>query len=718
MKKEVKIKYSTFVILFLVLNILITYVVTTEFLNKYITTFEYTWIGVVNSIIGNLSFLLIILFFIHLFARNIKTRIISLIVASFVLSGSLFWVNTFNRYYGTAFTISVFSIFKNPAAGFGLTIFFESMREMITYYRIILFIPFIVLLIVFLVNRKKINGFSSLKPINFVKSILSVSVLFLINIVLFSSSLKGTTILESAKSAYATQNMGIYNFIFLDAVGFDFAAKEDIDQNDIIIELDKFNKNKDEYINILDNKKYKKEVLKKDVSDFSGKLVNNLTDNDSITGILEDYNLVLVHLESFNYFLLENPILRDKLPNLVALLDESYVFSNFYTTVGLGNSFDAEVSVLTGLYANGINTIGWEFDKDVAVKNYNFQSIPKLFNDKNYSTISYHGNDEIFYNRNNVHPNMFGFDEYKAKETLIKDFGKTLEELQNEYNHKSGYWLSDRITLDYLNNEIDNNLLNDEKFMKFLITMLPHTPYHYDPYHEDMKDSDMYDLEFIKELDSLSVKYFNYLKYYNESFKLFFEDVNAYGDDYIEDTNNLYNRKKTAYVFYGDHGSGLQQKDVNYLYDNELENLEIKQKLLQTLAFIYVPGEEVITKDIDGKSISFKEGLLKGNQPLLRDQVDLYRTIIDLFGLELDDKDYLFGTHGMSNEPSFALDNKSLNIITDGFITNFKNDKHLIYDINYTDLDIERIKKLIVNFKRASDYSLNNNLFQNFKNRI
>ena len=203
-----------------------------------------------------------------------------------------------------------------------------------------------------------------------------------------------------------------------------------------------------------------------------------------------------------------------------------------------------------------------------------------------------------------------------------------------------------------MNEYIQNKNELDEKFLAYNLLMMPHTPFYHDPYYPKPKETDLYSEDFIKPLDIVTIKYLNFVKYYNEIFRIMFEDVNGYGNDYEYNENNLYNHKKTAYVFYGDHGSFVKNEDVNYLLGGELTTLEIRQKLLQTLAFIYVPGDEIVEKEIDGQKVYFREGLLKGEQNLVRSQIDLYRTMVDIFDLPIKQSDFLFGVHGFSNEPS------------------------------------------------------------------
>lgn len=702
--KKAITKYYIFASLFVLFNILSTYIVTTESLNHYITTFNYTAIGVFNSFIGNLTFLLFVIFIINLFTKNLNKRAKTMLIITFILNGFLFWINIFNRFYGTQFTFKAFQIFKNPAGNFGLTIFFEAMKEIVTYFRIILFIPLILLLVVY--RRFKLNKEFKGKYVEFnfqryVSHFLTITLMLFLNLVLFTKTTHKVDIVESAKPTYASQNLGLYNYLVLNAVGFDYNIEADLDTLEIYDKLNTYNKNYDTYLNKFDNKLYNKSVKIEDIN-ITGDLIESHND-EYLTGILKDYNLSFVHLETFNYFVLENMETKKYLYNLEALLKESYVFDNFYTNVGLGNSSDAELSVLTGLYANGTSTIFWDFDELEEETNFDLQTLPKLFKEENYKTTSYHGNTGDFYNRDNVHHKMLGFDKFESRDKILNNTNLTLEEVIEKYEHDAGIWLSDRFTVEYFNDEMFNE---DEKFFNFLITMLPHTPFYYDPYNPKPKESNMYSDDFVKNVSTLSLKYFNYLKYFNEIIGLFTSDKDG----------NLHKKDKTAYIFYGDHGTSLKFDDVNYLFNNELSDLEVKQKLLQTLAFIYVPGENETTVEVsNGKKVNLYEGLLKGKQSLVRDQIDLYRTIVDLYDLNIKETDFLFGTHGMSLEPSFALDNKSLNLITDDFVSNLSNNRVHYINNQITTKEINEIKNHVAYFKKYNDYALNNNLYKDFK---
>lgn len=718
MEKKLKTTYKLYIVLFVVLNILNTFVVTTHKLNRYIVPFDYSFLGIANSIIGNAAVIIFFMLLLGTILKKPKSRVIGILVATFLLNFLLFWSNIFNRYYGTSFSIRTLSMFKNPPEGFGLSIAFEAFKELITYYRIILFIPtFVIAILAYRLIKNNI-GMIDLRKYK-IKNVLSkfflILILSMINLNVFTRSVENTEVIESAMPTYATQNIGIYQFYFLELVGFDHTQYAVNNNQDEVKEvLDSFNKNKDSYTNIIDGKTYDYNVLKRDISDISGSLIDNLNDDDSINGLLEDYNLVLIHLESFNHFLLEVEETRLQLPNLTAILEESYVFNNFYTNVGIGNSFDAEIAVLTGLNANGTSTLAWEFDEERLEKNFNFQTIPKLFNKEGYKTVSTHGNTNLFYNRGIVHPKMFGFNEMYFREEFITNNGfletevtEALDYLGNLVNHHAGAWVSDRLVFKNLNDQIKELTNRDEQFMMYAISILPHTPYLHDPYHETT-ESTLYPEKYLSNLDNVTIRYINYLKYYNEVFRSLFEDVNGYGDDYVFDEANLYNHKKTAFLFYGDHGSGISNGDISKLLKTDLDALEERQELLQTIAFLYVPGETI------GEH-NFREGLIKGNQDLVRGQTDLFRTIIDLFNLETKSNDYIFGVNGFSNEPAYSIDNRTGDVVTDDVFFSLRNSYYNLINLEY---DIEKMSDLkdeIIKFKLASDNAVNGNLFRKFR---
>ena len=119
---------------------------------------------------------------------------------------------------------------------------------------------------------------------------------------------------------------------------------------------------------------------------------------------------------------------------------------------------------------------------------------------------------------------------------------------------------------------------------------------------------------------------------------------------------------KTVYLFYGDHGSGLKNGDLNVLFERKtkMSNLEERKHLLQVEALLYVPSDEKIQVG----EYTINKGLITGHQEKVRGHIDIYRTIIELFDLNRRN-DLYYGTHLLSTEPTFVIDNKLLDVVLD-----------------------------------------------------
>jgi phosphoglycerol transferase MdoB-like AlkP superfamily enzyme len=363
------------------------------------------------------------------------------------------------------------------------------------------------------------------------------------------------------------------------------------------------------------------------------------------------------------------------------LLSESYVFSNFYANVGMGVSSDAEFSVLTGLNPQGDQTLYWNYQHMA----YDLPSIPKYLNANSYYTEVIHADLETFYNRHMVYPELYEFEEFYSLEDFIDD-GYDVDK-GYVYNHEEGLthrspWASDYYLADYT---AMYGRTIQKPFMLFPIYMMGHTPFYFGPHGVDETIYNDY-VPFIKEI---TLKYLNYANYYSETMKRFF--ISEQGDDQTLDD--------TVYVFYSDHGSGLKNGDLDYLFNRKLEDLEERQILQQTLAFIYVPSNDTYT---DFGEYQLRKGMLVGDQKRVRSHIDLYRTMIELFAIPVEN-DLYFGVNGLSTEPTFALDNRILDVVTDAHIYSLRN-PNKVYP--YTAEVDTVLYDYIITYKMFSDYVL------------
>jgi len=689
--------YFIFIIAFFLLNILNTYVLTIQELNRYIAPFRHNFLGEMNAFIGNFSILFFVNTIFFTFIKKAKSRMQFLLIFTFLLNFFIFWMGVFNLFFGTAFSIPASTIFKNPAEGFAMGTLIQALLELITYYRIIVFLPFFVLLTLYLLSdRLELKElYFRVTPKKALSAILIVAITLYTAIFSYYEQFKNTLPLNAVKSTFAIQHLGVYPYYLGEFIGqpFDLDLETFLEletKDDYYDAYQVYNKNKTSYQNFFNQETYSNDLLLSQTIDdlyIDASLLNG----ESLTGILEGKNLVLIHLESINTFLLELDLTNERLVFLNRLLDESFYFSNFYNNVGMGVSSDAELSVLTGLYPMGDRTLYWEFDHIP----YDLESIPQYFNEINYHTLAIHGDKAQFYNRDKVYPDLMTFDAFYALEDFIND-GYVVEngyiyDHANQLVHHSP-WISDYHLADETYRFGTSFLSNNTPFMMFSVMMMPHTPFEFDP---NALDRDRFDL-FDRPLQSITMRYLNYVDYMDDVFKRFF----------VAEDGSSQTLDNTVYIFYSDHGSGIKNQDLDLLFNRELSVIETRKILQKVPAWIYVPGDEVI----DYGDYELRQGLLKGEQPLVRSQVDLYRTMIELFNLPVGNDPY-FGVHGLSDEPTFALDNRLMDVVLDGYMYSMRN-KRITYPESYTipkkDYDY------ILRFKQLSDILITNDYNQRY----
>jgi len=642
---------------FIVLNTLNVYFITSSKLNRYIVPFKRNIIGEINSIFGNMGTLFLFLSIGFLTTPNLFILLIFLLIITFVINLFFFGSSIFSLYFGNIFSKSAFDIFKNPAEGITKGLFKEIMIELFKYYRILLFIPFFVLFsFFFLFGSDKLISI----PVSFNFSVYIFYIFIAFFMLIFSYLIylkifKKELPLSESQFTHAVQNYGIYPYFIMHLFNLNF--KPNIlnfflvnKKNKIFPLISSANKNKPEYTNFFTKEKYSNKLQLKQLND-NIKIDKSLIKSDNLHGILEGKNLILIQIESLSSFIFELESLSAKIPFLKDLIKESLYFENFYSSVGIGVSSDAEVSVLTGLYPTGCDCFYWRgFDQKK--KEYkvipNLTTLPKYLKKKAYKTLAIHGDQEFFYNRNHAYEKIIRFDDFYSLKrfdnlTVHKNSNSKrlyeFEYLPNKY-HVSP-WTSDYQLFEKVS-ELSKNF-STQKHMLFPITMMPHIPFEFNPNPIKLEKEK-------NKFKNVTNKYLNFIDYYDKTIKRLF--INRFGGN-ITNSNNVY-------LFYGDHGCGIKNGDISKLYGkNSKKDPLFERKILQKIGcFLYVPG------DIIDEKTNLKKGLITGKQTLVRGQIDIYRSIIELFNLNVGN-DFYMGTHLFSREKTFVLDNKLLDVVTD-----------------------------------------------------
>ncbi|MGX7197638.1 LTA synthase family protein [Enterococcus olivae] len=135
--------------------------------------------------------------------------------------------------------------------------------------------------------------------------------------------------------------------------------------------------------------------------------------NEDMFGIAEGKNVIYIHLESVQQFLIdyklkdENGVEHEVMPFINSLFHDqsTYSFDNFFHQVKAGKTSDAETLLETSLF--GLNQ--GAFFTQFGGKN-TFEAAPDILKQtKGYTSAVFHGNAGNFWNRNEIYK-RFGYD--------------------------------------------------------------------------------------------------------------------------------------------------------------------------------------------------------------------------------------------------------------------------------------------------------------------
>lgn len=277
---------------------------------------------------------------------------------------------------------------------------------------------------------------------------------------------------------------------------------------------------------------------------------NKYKEANKYTGLLEGYNIIFVHMESIQSFLMDlNFNGKDVVPTVKELASEGLYFSNFYPQISIGTSSDTEFTLLSSLLPTNTGIVFTNFN------NRNYVTIPKLLNEKGYYTFSMHGNDFTMWDRNKAHPSLGyqGF-YYKDKYTFTEEESINLGISDDVFFKQS---------LKYLE-QIERENTN---YMGTVITLSNHSPFIFLDKYKEFDLSKTYKV-YNKNTNRYENKKYDYLtgstigNYIISSHSADF----ALGE-FVNDIKNSNYFNNTIFVFYGDHDPRLSIDQYNYFYN-------------------------------------------------------------------------------------------------------------------------------------------------------
>ena len=368
---------TIFIFIFLFTGVLFTYVLTTHALNQNIVPFKRTFKSEFTSIVGNLSILSIICLIVFVFIRRPYRRIYTLGIIQIVLGIILYALKVYTRYYFVSFSFHQMSLVKNPAGDLGINVAIQTFVEFFSTGTFLLIVPGITFIVLALVFKKKPILLEKRESHTTSKKVaailLSISLSFGM-VLTFRRSVKKNWPYNSDLALYGCMNVGVYNYYFHEALGWNFYyhGKKDYSKEEVTVLVKEFDRNDLNYNNFLDNTN---------------------SNSHPYVGSLEGKNLKIIQLESLNTYCV-NLKLNDGtllMPNMNKIINDknSFYFSNFYTSVGQGKTADAELSVNTGINVQGQNTLHWDYK--YKKNNYSYETLADMFQEKYNSTCySFH----------------------------------------------------------------------------------------------------------------------------------------------------------------------------------------------------------------------------------------------------------------------------------------------------------------------------------------
>ena len=286
------------------------------------------------------------------------------------------------------------------------------------------------------------------------------------------------------------------------------------------------------------------------------------------TGILEGYNVVFIHMEGMQTFLMDlefNGV--EATPNLNKIASEGMFFSRFYPQVSIGTSSDTEFTLTTSLMPAASGAVFTSYyDRD-------YITIPKLLKEKGYYTFSMHGNYASMWNRAIVHPAL-GYDDMYFEETYT--YNKDADDPNNlEYINLG---ISDKkffLQVVPIMEQIETEHTN---YMGTIITLSNHSPFKYLDKYGEYDMSTTYE-ECDTETGLCEEVISNYL--YGSSagnYIMSSHYADAALGEFFEYVNNSDAFDNTVFVLYGDHDAKLSRNDLNYLYNYDYKTGELKSE--------------------------------------------------------------------------------------------------------------------------------------------
>ena len=286
---------------------------------------------------------------------------------------------------------------------------------------------------------------------------------------------------------------------------------------------------------------------------FTKEEIESYSQKNEYTDIFKGKNIIFVHMESIQDFLMDFEFNGEEiLPTVNRLAKEGMFFENFYPQISTGTSSDTEFTLLSSLLPAASGTVF------VSYYNREYNTVPKYFSELGYSTFSMHGNHASMWNRAKVHPRL-GYQKMYFEET----FEYTEDDVINLGINDSLFFKEAMPILEKIEQE-------ESPYMGTIITLSNHSPFIYTDKYAPLDLS----TTFVNSKgNKVTTDYLSDTPAGNYLTSAHSADL-ALGEfiDYVNESDYF---NDTIFVFYGDHDARLSRNEMNYLYNYNPENGEL-----------------------------------------------------------------------------------------------------------------------------------------------
>ena len=323
-----------------------------------------------------------------------------------------------------------------------------------------------------------------------------------------------------------------------------------------------------------------------------------LPDNIQYYGTQKGKNVFMIHLESFQQFLIDYKVDDQEVtPNLNKFYHDQNTlsFDNFYNQVGQGKTSDAEMMQENSLFGLATGSAMVKYGT-----NNTFESLPAILGQRGYTTAAFHGDVASFWNRDNTYKS-FGYDYF---------FSKSYYSNANKANYNIGYGMKDKI---FLRDSAQYIEQLPQPFYAKLITVTNHYPYDLDKQNIDFPAT--------KTGDNTVDGYVQTAHYLDQSFGELMTYLKKVG---------LYNN--SVFVLYGDHygiSENHQPAIAQLLGKDKITNYDLAN--FQKVPFMI-----------------HATGLKGGINHTYGGEIDMMPTLLDVLGVP-DDGMTMFGQDMLSS---------------------------------------------------------------------